>query len=114
MQFVVTWANDPGRKMVPLRFARSHFRKNNNKQIVADFCICDALSLQASRKALSAKEAEKQNTAEKVAAVEARVVAAERGTAKLQDEIDRLRKALEQSMTRIHRMSSDSDQYVDR
>jgi ubiquinone biosynthesis protein UbiJ len=72
------------------------------------------LPLQASQKAVADREAEKQGIAEKIAATESRVVAAEKAKSKYQEEVDRMRKALEQSMTRIHRMSSDSDQYVDR
>jgi chromosome segregation ATPase len=73
-----------------------------------------ARPLQATQKAVSDKEAEKQSIAEKIATTDARVVAAEKAKSKYQGEVDRMRKALEQSMTRIHRMSSDSDQYVDR
>ncbi|KAJ7525644.1 hypothetical protein O6H91_17G060200 [Diphasiastrum complanatum] len=57
---------------------------------------------------------EKKDVLEKLALAEQKLLVNHQRTQKLEEDVSRLRHALEQSLTRLNRMSSDSDYYVDR
>ncbi|KAL2621254.1 hypothetical protein R1flu_001459 [Riccia fluitans] len=70
--------------------------------------------VQAAHQKVEAKNAEKDTALDKLVAAEQRKFETLQKMRKLEDEIMRLRKALEQSMTRLNTLSSDSDYHVDR
>ncbi|KAL3680815.1 hypothetical protein R1sor_023771 [Riccia sorocarpa] len=70
--------------------------------------------LQAANQKIEVKNAEKDAALDKLVAAEQRKFETVQKMRKLEDEIMRLRKALEQSMTRLNTLSSDSDYHVDR
>eukprot|EP01018_Ginkgo_biloba_P000582 Gb_09656 [translate_table: standard] len=63
---------------------------------------------------IAMKNKEKDEVLDKLAQAERRLLESQQITQRLEEEISRLRRALEQSMTRLNRMSLDSDYFVDR
>ncbi|KAG6543039.1 hypothetical protein Mapa_015535 [Marchantia paleacea] len=70
--------------------------------------------LQAASQKIEAKNAEKNSALDKLVNAEQRKFETEQKMRKLEEEVMRLRRALEQSMTRLNTLSSDSDYHVDR
>lgn len=60
------------------------------------------------------KDKEKEELLEKLALQQKKVSESQEQSHKLEADVLMLRRALEQSLTRLNRMSSDSDYYVDR
>lgn len=60
------------------------------------------------------KNGERDSALENLALSETRVSEKQQKIQKLEEEVVRLRRALEQSMTRLNSLSSDSDHHVDR
>ncbi|CAM6086936.1 unnamed protein product [Calypogeia fissa] len=77
---------------------------------------CGTLSqqLQKANKTVEVKDGEKEAALEKLVISEKRISEKEQKLQKLEEEVLRLRRALEQSMTRLNILSSDSDYHVDR
>ncbi|CAK9201943.1 unnamed protein product [Sphagnum troendelagicum] len=70
--------------------------------------------LSIANKAIEMKNKEINEAVEKLKMAELRKQEWEQNSRKLEEDVPRLRQALEQSITRLNRMSSDSDFYVDR
>lgn len=70
--------------------------------------------LKVANSAMEVKNKEKEDLLEKLALQQKKVAESQEKTHKLEADILMLRRALEQSLTRLNRMSSDSDYYVDR
>ncbi|OAE30991.1 hypothetical protein AXG93_2018s1580 [Marchantia polymorpha subsp. ruderalis] len=70
--------------------------------------------LQVASQKIEAKNAEKNSALDKLVYAEQRKFETEQKMRKLEEEVMRLRRALEQSMTRLNSLSSDSDYHVDR
>lgn len=70
--------------------------------------------LKAANHGIELKNKEKEEILDKLALAERRLSESQQRAGKLEEEILRLRRALEQSMTRLNRMSLDSDYLVDR
>jgi uncharacterized protein len=69
---------------------------------------------QIANKAIEMKNKEINEAVEKLKMAELKKQEWEQNSRKLEEDVPRLRQALEQSITRLNRMSSDSDFYVDR
>jgi hypothetical protein len=69
---------------------------------------------QIANKAIEMKNKEINEAVEKLKMTELKKQEWEQNSRKLEEDVPRLRQALEQSITRLNRMSSDSDFYVDR
>jgi hypothetical protein len=72
------------------------------------------LFMQVANETIEVSRREKEEVATKLSQVERMVVDGKRSMQKLEDDNSRLRRALEQSMTTVNRMSLDSDNSVDR
>lgn len=70
--------------------------------------------LKAANHGIQLKNKEKEEILDKLALAEKRLSESQQRAGKFEEEILRLRRALEQSMTRLNRMSLDSDYLVDR
>ncbi|CAM6051160.1 unnamed protein product [Sphagnum compactum] len=70
--------------------------------------------LSIANKAIEMKNTEINEAVEKLKMAELKKQEWEQNSRKLEEDVPRLRQALEQSITRLNRMSSDSDFYVDR
>lgn len=70
--------------------------------------------LKAANHGIELKNREKEEILDKLALAERRLSESQQRAGKFEEEILRLRRALEQSMTRLNRMSLDSDYLVDR
>jgi predicted nuclease with TOPRIM domain len=72
------------------------------------------LFMQVANETIEVSRREKEEVATKLSQVETMVADGKRSMQKLEDDNSRLRRALEQSMTTVNRMSLDSDNSVDR
>jgi predicted nuclease with TOPRIM domain len=72
------------------------------------------LFMQVANETIEVSRREKEEVATKLSQVETMVADGKHSMQKLEDDNSRLRRALEQSMTTVNRMSLDSDNSVDR
>lgn len=70
--------------------------------------------MQVANETIEISRREKEDIAIKLSQVERMLADGKRSIQKLEDDNSRLRRALEQSMTKVNRMSLDSDNSVDR